>query len=91
MDLPKSVAALYGLADAGVVARGIEGLFAKAVVDTVAAVEQWAGYGIRESKGRLSLEWHGIAWERDARTGAWEIAGVGAELRVLFSSGPAMG
>ncbi|MGV9387330.1 MobF family relaxase [Nonomuraea sp. NPDC003707] len=162
LDLPKSVSVLYGLAD-DELARGIEDAFAQAVYDTVAAVEVWAGYGIRSEKGegktgtrvegtglsgwimwhssarpvqgqvgdqhlhahvmfanmvravdgtwgvfgdggrdllrhdkaagtlvqarprRLLSECYGIAWRRDEHTGAWEIAGVGAELRTLFS------
>ncbi|MEU5869600.1 MobF family relaxase, partial [Nonomuraea sp. NPDC047529] len=162
LDLPKSVSVLYGLAD-DELARGIEDAFAQAVADTVAAVEEWAGYGIRGHKGegalgervegtglmgwvmwhrsarpvrgqvgdphlhahvvlanmvrgvdgrwgvfgdggrdlyrhdkaagtlvqarlrRLLTERYGTVWKRDAHTGAWEIAGVGAELRALFS------
>lgn len=162
LDLPKSVSVLYGLAG-DELARGIEDAFAEAVADVVAAVEQWAGYGIRGQKGegksgtrvdgtglmgwimwhrsarpmrgqvgdphlhahvmfagmlhgtdgtwgvfgdggrdlhrhvkaagtlvqarlrRLLSERYGIAWRRDEHTGAWEIAGVGAELRALFS------
>ncbi|MEV3986743.1 MobF family relaxase [Nonomuraea sp. NPDC049758] len=162
LDLPKSVSVLYGLAD-DELARGIEDAFAQAVADTVAAVEEWAGYGIRGHKGegalgervegtglmgwvmwhrsarpvrgqvgdphlhahvvlanmvrgvdgkwgvfgdggrdlyrhdkaagtlvqarlrRLLTERYGTVWKRDAHTGAWEISGIGAELRALFS------
>ncbi|MFI9846746.1 MobF family relaxase [Nonomuraea sp. NPDC051941] len=162
LDLPKSVSVLYGLADPAL-AQGIEDAFARAVADTVAAIEQWAGYGIRGQKGdgklgrrvegtgqigwimwhrsarptggqvgdphlhahvvlanmtrcvdgtwgvfgdgsrdlyrhdkaagtlvqarlrRLLTERYGLAWTRDPHTGAWEIVGVGAELRELYS------
>ncbi|MDP4504045.1 MobF family relaxase [Nonomuraea turcica] len=162
LDLPKSVSVWYGLADPEL-AQGIEDAFAQAVADTVAAIERWAGYGIRGQKGdgklgrrvegtglagwimwhrsarptggqvgdphlhahvvlanmtrcvdgawgvfgdggrdlyrhdkavgtlvqarlrRLLTERYGIAWTRDPRTGAWEIAGIGAELRELYS------
>ncbi|MFC7591648.1 MobF family relaxase [Nonomuraea antimicrobica] len=34
---------------------------------------------------RVLIEEHGIAWTRDLETGAWEIAAVPAEVRMLFS------
>ncbi|MGW4800246.1 MobF family relaxase, partial [Nonomuraea sp. NPDC004297] len=162
LELPKSVSVLFGLADPEL-AQGIEDAFAEAVFDTVAAVEQWAGYGMRGRHGggrradriagtgvlgwilwhraarpvggqepdphlhahvmianmlrgvdgkwstlgaggrdvhrhvkaagtlvqarlrRLLTERYGIAWERDPRTGALEITGVGEDLRGRFS------
>ncbi|MEV0826352.1 MobF family relaxase [Nonomuraea rubra] len=74
LELPKSVSVLYGLADAEL-AQGIEDAFAEAVYDTVAALEQWAGYGMRgrhgdgQRAGRVAgtgvLGW--ILWHRAAR------------------------
>ncbi|MEU8364894.1 MobF family relaxase [Nonomuraea sp. NPDC048882] len=162
LELPKSVSVLYGLADPEL-AQGIEDTFAEAVYDTVAALQQWAGYGMRGHHGdgqraeriagtgvlgwilwhraarpvggqtpdphlhahvmianmlcgidgkwstlgaggrdvhrhvkaagtlvqarlrRLLTERYGIAWERDPHTGAWEITGIGEDLRARFS------
>ncbi|GAA2301927.1 hypothetical protein GCM10010149_59030 [Nonomuraea roseoviolacea subsp. roseoviolacea] len=162
LELPKSVSVLYGLADPAL-AAGIEDAFAAAVYETAAAVEQWAGYGMRGRHGdgkraeriastgllgwvlwhraarpvggqvpdphlhahliianmlrgtdgkwstlgaggrdvhrhvqaagtlvqarlrRLLTERYGIAWERDPHTGAWEIVGIGEDLRARFS------
>ncbi|MCP2365763.1 conjugative relaxase-like TrwC/TraI family protein [Nonomuraea thailandensis] len=162
LELPKSVSVLYGLADPEL-AQGVEDTFAEAVYDTVAALEQWAGYGMRGRHGdgkratriagtgvlgwilwhraarpvggqapdphlhahvmianmlrgidgkwstlgaggrdvhrhvkaagtlvqarlrRLLTERYGLAWERDPHTGAWEIAGIGEDLRGRFS------
>ncbi|MEV4364567.1 MobF family relaxase [Nonomuraea sp. NPDC049625] len=44
-----------------------------------------AGTLVQARLRRLLTERYGIAWRRDEHTGAWEIAGVGAELRMLFS------
>jgi hypothetical protein len=44
-----------------------------------------AGTLVQARLRRLLSERYGIAWRRDEHTGAWEIAGVGAELRALFS------
>ncbi|MEV2273697.1 MobF family relaxase [Nonomuraea africana] len=74
LDVTKSVSVLYGLADAEF-AAAIEGVFADAVVETVAAVEGWAAYGQRghqrdgqraermDSTGLLG--W--VMWHRTAR------------------------
>ncbi|MEZ7132682.1 MobF family relaxase [Nonomuraea sp. AD125B] len=74
LDLPKSVSVLYGLADPEL-AGGIEDAFAEAVADTVTAVEEWAGYGMRGHHGdgkraeRVAgtglLGW--VMWHRAAR------------------------
>ncbi|MFI7455446.1 AAA family ATPase [Nonomuraea sp. NPDC049714] len=44
-----------------------------------------AGTLVQARLRRLLSERYSIAWRRDEHTGAWEIAGVGAELRALFS------
>ncbi|GAA2418708.1 hypothetical protein GCM10010404_91640 [Nonomuraea africana] len=74
LDVTKSVSVLYGLADAEF-AAAIEGVFADAVVETVAAVEGWAAYGQRGHQGdgqraeRMDstglLGW--VMWHRTAR------------------------
>lgn len=163
LDVTKSVSVLYGLAGREFAAE-LEAVFADAVVETVAAVEGWAAYGLRghQGDGRLAereestgllgwVMWHrtarpvngaapdphlhahvtianmvrgrrdgrwsaiaaggrdihrhahaadallkarirrvlteryGIAWSRDAHTGAWEIASIPERVRVLFS------
>ncbi|MGR6913629.1 MobF family relaxase [[Actinomadura] parvosata] len=55
LDLPKSVSVLHGLADPRFAAE-LEAVFAKAVFETAAAVEQWAGYSQRghQGDGRLA-------------------------------------
>ncbi|MET8381702.1 MobF family relaxase [Streptosporangium canum] len=55
LDVTKSVSVLIGLADPSF-AAGLEGVAAGAVFETVAAVEQWVGYGQRghQGDGRLA-------------------------------------
>lgn len=163
LDVTKSMSVLYGLAGREFAAE-LEAVFAGAVVETVAAVEGWAAYGLRghQGDGRLAereestgllgwVMWHrtarpvngaapdphlhahvtianmvrgrrdgrwsaiaaggrdihrhahaadallkarirrvlteryGIAWSRDAHTGAWEIAAIPERVRVVFS------